>query len=284
MFEKEISYESSMTTEDINSCLRTDDFDALRIFSILKSSYVYDIGFLSQLSGLCELDVTSALSYNVDIFYDIRDIKTISLSYPGCHKIEFGRMKTLTDVYLDCGRKKPNFKNASHITFLSISELIGNDIMFLQDCKKLKTLRITSSPLKTVDFVENNIEELFIGGCRSLTNINGLHNFRSLKRLTINGCRRIEEFSVIASCSNLEEIELIDCGPIPSASFLKGLKKLTSVKTAGSVKFVDGKVSFLKSIDNVSLSEYDHYDASYITEEDMANHQANMDMLKKLFG
>ncbi|MCR5612978.1 hypothetical protein, partial [Treponema sp.] len=70
-------------------------------------------------------------------------------------------------------------------------------------------------------------------------------NFPNLTHLQFNHCKNIQDYSSLARLKDLEELIIIESAPITDLSFLKEMKKLSSLKifktkiTAKNVEILD---------------------------------------------
>ncbi|KAL6651401.1 hypothetical protein ACP70R_010326 [Stipagrostis hirtigluma subsp. patula] len=126
-----------------------------------------------------------------------------------------------------------NSVNPSHLRYLKLERKGSSEAWLVSPNKyyHLQALEVLSSPgLKSLRLHSfTTLEELNIGGCVSLTALQGLESLRALRRLGVQHCDELTTLQ-LDSCTALEELDIGGCGSLGALEGLKSLRALRRLR------------------------------------------------------
>ncbi len=234
----------------------------------------YARGFIGDaldfLQHLPFLEGLLLLVYNIpDIsaIHNLRRLRTLSTSCRDKTPLDFSQFPLLEDCGLDwrprsqsifqCKTLKrlfidkysdkdtTSFRDLVNMESLSFASGSLNDLTGLRPLRKLKKLGLYRlGSLSSLQGIEDlhDLEALEIGTCRKLTTITEVHKLKNLRRLWINNSDEIDSLRPIEGLNRLEEVNFTD-----STNILDGdLSPLTHLPNLTDVRFKDRKHYSLK--------------------------------------
>ena len=217
---KDIFYDSYICPVDISMLSKMKNLESLNIYNKNK---VIDISFANELKNLQGLQVEKF---------------TGSLNN-----------KTLVSVAYKW-HKKSDISQSSNIEGIGIFNCADIEAFMFQikELKKLKKMmfwRISSTSFPKTD-TGTPVTWLEFYYCPRLLDLENFpSNFPNLTHLQFNHCKNIQDYSSLERLKDLEELIIIESAPITDLSFLKEMKKLSSLKifktkiTANNIKILD---------------------------------------------
>lgn len=190
--------------------------------------------------------------YDYAQIYDLLNLKKLVIEDIGARdpfmqiesklKVDLQRFPNL-QVYSGKYRFTKNLMTMMNIRTLGLSTYTKENIIEFSQMKKLDTLSITRSKIKTLAGCENlsKLQCVYLGYNRALTDISSLrHAKKTLRMLEIDHCGHIEDFSILNELENLEFLRLLGTNTIADIQFIKKLPKLKTFICDYKVK--DGDV------------------------------------------
>ncbi len=212
-----------------------------------KSSYVYQMPNIESLS----ISVWKDTDFTLDCETLPKTIKTLWLTVYSKKKI----------VNLDSLNK--------HIEDLTISDFDEKDLTKLSGLTNLKSLSFATAKIKSLKGIENltSLQNLSLGGVRSLTDISNITTLQKLERLEFDICWKLKDFSPIGDLKRLKELELLDCKNLASIKFVKDLPNLKRLSTLGTTIINDYDTTPAEHVPVFFGSLHDKYTKQYPEKE-----------------
>jgi hypothetical protein len=183
-----------------------------------------NVGICTELRGLEIKDcqklkhVTIFMTKIQEIdFGNLQNLENLTIDFRALNLKNCRKLKSLTvyDIPLsnfkDCQKLRSidtsnNECNISHWQDLEELAINKSKNLTIENCQKLKRLKINDCAIQTIDFFHlQNLEELEIEDCQDLQELN-LENCRKLKRLTIKNCNiQLQKINFVC-CSELESL------------------------------------------------------------------------------
>ncbi|MHB1452325.1 MAG: leucine-rich repeat domain-containing protein [Saccharofermentanales bacterium] len=240
-----------------------------------ESGTYLDIGILSQLKNLVELDVFNSCLKDISPLAGLHDLKILDLS-GNPDIIDFDPISELTSLktlYIFMN----NFTNLNFLVKLVNLEEIGfgpsniGNISTFRYLKKLKTISIDSneisdlSPLKDLTELRDircqqnqvkslaplaslqNLNILDLGN-NPITDFSGLENLKNLDYLSLNYCN-IKDASALSSLTGLTNLQLYH-NEISDIGFVRGMTQLETLELLEN-EIID--ISPLKDLKNLQI-------------------------------
>jgi hypothetical protein len=240
-------------------------YDALTIVAKAKTVRFRDLGFLSELTGLRELDVRARVADDSAAF-DLTGLEGMLLG-TGC-KIPFdgGRMRALRGLALFADRDLAGIAAMPWLREVTLVRWTGRDLAVLGDKPELTYLRL--------DCRGQAIDPAALAPCRELEDVH-LNNGRlgdltpfsehdRLRRLAAIGPKGPPSMdtpislSPLASLPSLRWIELIRQPPFESLAPLRAMPDLQGIAFLGTT-IVDGDLSPLLDLQpEAVIGPFDH--------------------------
>lgn len=133
------------------------------------------------------------------------------------------RSKVTNETLAELVRICPTLKSLNLSGCSKISDLTS--LMTLSHLRKLNVSLCDKiqdlSPLMLLD-----LEELEIGGCYKVVNLEPLTMSTNLKKLNLTGCVKINDVSILTACTSLRELDLSGGGGSNELNFLSDLRNL----------------------------------------------------------
>lgn len=260
-------YESLyIDSEKIEECIAY--IKANKIYDITISKYhgyvAEDIDFLNSIS-----DIIKGVSV-LDHFDDTTVVNRLS----GLERLSIlENGKTTIDL--------ENFPNLERCDIMAFSERIQG----LETCQNLKHLSIVKFNLRAKDLtvfpILENLKEFYLLQT-NITSLDGIENFRSLKKVDISyagkleriealqrlsnsieevqfdKCKKIKDFGILGRLKLLEKIRLSDSGEIKTLDFINTLPSLNTITFVGT-NVLDGNIKYCEGISHVGFDNKRHY-------------------------
>lgn len=133
--------------------------------------------------------------------------------------------------YLICCSHTKNIEaigELNNLEYLSLNSISKEPIGFINNLKKLKTLKLILGGRSDINEIEENeIEELEIIRVRGFNELKNITCFRKLKKLQIEDQIQLTEMVFDRTLHHLEELTILNC---KSFSLLDGLEKLVRLR------------------------------------------------------
>lgn len=245
-------------------------------------------------------------NYDYHPIYDLPNLQQIAIvdlqgardpSLQIISKLKIDLMK-LPKLRAYAGKYKfaENLNKMVNIQSLELGDYKREDLIEFSQLKKLDTLSIIRSKIKTLTGCENlpKLQCVYLGYNRALTDISSLrHAKKTLRMLEIDHCGHIEDFSVLSELENLEFLRLLGTNTITDIQFIKKLPKLKTFICDYKVKdgdvhpcgLIDGYV-YIQNRKNFNTKKYgdDNYTRTIPSkEEGIYVGQENIELWRRLW-
>lgn len=241
--------------------------------SITLSREIKSKDFLERfLLHFGDIDSLSFSSYgdgvSYDFLYEMKNLKNLYLHtlYP----IDFRNLENLENLSLWWNKKKiTKFDTLSKLENLQILEFDEKDLIKLSDLTNLKSLSFATAKIKSLKGIETliKLQDLSLGGVRSLTDISDITTLQKLERLEFDICWKLKDFSPIGELKALKELELLDCKNLESIKFVKDMPNLKRLSTLGTTIINDYDTTPAEHVPVFFGSQNNKYNKQYPEKE-----------------
>ena len=150
-----------------------------------------------------------------------------------CEKLSYA----ILDVFSEKGADFSAFSPPKLYEFDLVCHNVDTlDLSGLAACEKLEQLRLGSSPIRDLDFLQGKdmLNQVHLDRMEKLRDISALRGRDRLRELRIAGCRQLQDYTPIADCPAMEDLTL-DTGEnrLRDASFLRDLPRLRDINLFG---------------------------------------------------
>jgi protein phosphatase 1 regulatory subunit 7 len=216
---------------DFKTLQKIPNVKCLYVDCLTKAENVQALGELEKLEkfslGVFELKEPEIL--NIQSLKNLSEIiitdtqtKALNLGYLK----DYNRLNRLTI----CGHKK-NIEALGEILtleFLSLNSIKKTTVSFVNNLKKLKTLRFILGGRESIQEInENEIENLEIVWVRGFKDLSNISNFKSLKTLLVEDNKQLSNIHFDKELVKLNDVKILNCKTLSS---LTGLEKLISLQ------------------------------------------------------
>lgn len=255
-------YKKEYSKEFIESTIRKEKLNGLRIFAHLKEDRLDSFDFLSEFTFLESLSIASLDDADFSFLNNLDKLKGLSLYLQGNNIIDLTSLTHLQKLSIQWrkGRVK-GIENCQNLKSLFLIEYKEQDLDPIKNLAGLNELVIKTASIKSLKGVEKliNVRTMLLGACRSLTSITDISYLKDLTSLKIDMCRRIEDYQALNTLTKLEDLRIVDSGKINSINFLHHLKNLKTFHLLADVDVVDGDLTPAQNIEDVFCRPRKHY-------------------------
>lgn len=255
-------YKKDYSKDFIESTIRKEKLNGLRIFADLPEHRLEGFEFLSEFTFLESLSITSVDDADFSFLKSLDKLKGLSLTLQGDSIIDLSAQTHLQKLSIQWrkGHMK-GLENCQNLKSLFLSEYKEQDLKPIEKLTGLTELVIKTASIKSLKGVEKliNIQTMLLGACRSLTSIADISYLTELRSLKIDMCRRIEDYQPLNALTKLEDLRIVDSGKINSINFLHHLENLKTFHLLADVDVVDGDLTPAQNIEDVFCRPRKHY-------------------------
>lgn len=254
------TYNKDKLTQLNDLCKDYDQNLAIRFYGHYFSKF--DCSVVKQISNVKNLSIDGLKDFdNVYALTELENLKVFALGIYDLKEPEFlkaDNFKQLLELDINATNKKlnleylRNFKSLKYLTieeqtknieaigevsnleYLCLRSIKNKPIEFINNLKKLKTLKFLLGSRKNINEIdENKIENLEISRVRGFNDINNVSKFTKIKTLSIEDNIQLSEINFDTELSGLTDLEILNCKTLNS---LTGIENLTSL-----TQFIVGK-------------------------------------------
>ncbi|MEI6076665.1 MAG: hypothetical protein WCS94_13870 [Verrucomicrobiota bacterium] len=223
-----------------------------------------DISFLIEIPGIHGVDILSERVTDASPVFQLKTLKFLSLYCKAKVAGEFAKLENLQSVGLGWRTAYDSIFSLDTLGRINISGFPDKDLARWNRNENLKELRLESNSLSSLNGIGNfpSIKWLTLFGCRKLESLNAIISATSIQKLSIGRCPGILDLSPVAKLTELKELEIEDCRDIQSLAPIAKCKKLESLQIAGKTTVLDGDFAILKKLPylkRVLLAQRKHY-------------------------
>lgn len=210
------------------------------------------LDFLVGLPRLRGIEINNYGVTNISTLWALEDLESIGLGYRFTNAGDFREFRKLRDFY--SGVWVPRARTIFGVRTLQHLNLSGyphEDLSPLHELQELRTLRLTSRKLTSLDGIEHLpvLEKLRLYSCSQLRSIDSLgRTGGSLRSVNLHACKKIENISALSRLEGLRWANAESCGSIDSLSPLTANAHLESLGFDGSTVIEDGNMEVLLKI------------------------------------
>ncbi|WP_062057696.1 hypothetical protein [Aquimarina longa] len=233
--------------------------------------------FMCKFQKITSLDLSTCYYYKAksSYVYQMPNLETLSISLwkdtgfiLDCNTLP----KSINTLWLTVYTKKKiiNFDSLNkHVEYLTISGFDEKDLTKLSSLTNLKSLSFATAKIKSLKGIETltSLENLSLGGVRSLTDISDITALQNLKHLEFDICWKLKDFSPIGELKKLRELELLDCKNLESIKFVKNLPNLKRLSTLGTTIINDYDTTPAEHVPVFFGSQHNKYNKQYPEKE-----------------
>ncbi|MFN8356428.1 MAG: hypothetical protein U0Y10_18370 [Spirosomataceae bacterium] len=234
---------------DENLCIRfyghySDNFDCNTVLKIpnVKCLYVDCLTDTTNINALTQLSFLKGLSIGI---YELKETEILSSdNFKNLSKLTISETKTKA-LNLEYLKEFQNLKTliiSGHtrninavgeireLENLTLNAIKKTEVSFINDLKKLKSLRFLLGSRENIfEIEENNIENLEIVWVRGFNDISNLSKFKNLKTLRIEDLIQLPTIRFDNAFPNLTDLKILNCKTLETVTGLKNLPKLSSL-------------------------------------------------------
>jgi Leucine-rich repeat (LRR) protein len=223
-----------------------------------------DLSFLAALPNLKSLDVLSLGIRDISPIHCLHKLKWLGITTYCKTKIEFSAFPELESCGLVWRPGAKSLFQCATLKRLSINRYKGKDTDSFESLPDLASLSILNAPVRNLHGLRNliKLEKLRLAGLRRLTSLAGIEGLKNLEELNINTCRAIGSIQEVGSLLRLKKLHLTNDGDIESLNPLENLAQLEWVTFAESTNILEGDLSVLfrlRNLSRVSFQNRRHY-------------------------
>lgn len=224
-----------------------ENLDFLRAFPLLKSLTIIDLKIKS-----------------IDPIHYLNALTSINLSTYSKFPVNFKYFPNLTNCGFEWIKNSDSLFECKNLVTLSINKYDKLNTDAFAQLINLEKLTLLNSPVENIKGISLlfRLKYLSIANLNKLTSLEGIEHLQQMKELEIQRCKRIHTISEIFKLKELEKFFLLDCGDIESIRGIENLKKIKSFLFYESTNIMDGDLSSifnLKNLSNISYQNRKHY-------------------------
>lgn len=278
-------YKKGITFKEAKAIIKDKKLEGLRIFAHLKDDRLDSLDFLKDYSFLERLDIASVVDYNFEFLESLSQLKSLSIDIEGTNEINLSHLYNLKSLTINGNHPLIGFEDLLKLNYLSLMGYNEDILTIVAKQLNLKELTISSSPIKTLNGLQNltYLEKISLRNCKKLISIKELNNLSNLRDLKIDTCPKLNNISYLTNLPNLSILKLNDCKGIQSLDFLVKLNKLTELYLLGNTNILNGDLKPAANIMKVYTRNRSHYNIKFEThaQEQIINN--NLEYLKRHF-
>ncbi len=155
------------------------------------------------------------------------------------------------------------FKNANGVDWESLRiwkySSRSGDLSDLPLLPRLRELEVTQAPIGSLRGIERYpaLNQLGLFHLNKITSLGGIEKL-PIEKFSAENCKALSDYVALGVCNEIRELKIHRCGDIASLSFVKHLKKLTSLRFMNT-NVRDGDLSFLKGIQDLMFTQKRHF-------------------------
>lgn len=147
---------------------------------------------------------------------------------------------------------------------LGINNYKGRDSTVFSRLKNLEKLTILNSDIENLIGLSSltNLNYLSLTNVKNLTSLKALGNLKNLRELNIHNCKKINTITKLFNLKRLEKLSLLNLSDITTIKGIENLSELKILMFYESTNIIDGDLSplfKLKNLSNISFQNRKHY-------------------------
>ncbi len=223
-----------------------------------------NIDFLKFMPNLRSFVIIDFKIKSIAPVHHLTELRNLTISTYCKTPINFSSFPMLESCGFEWRKGSDSLFNSITLKKLGIINYDKNAFLPFSNLYNLETLTILNSAIDNLDGLAllHKLKVLSFGDLKKLTALEGIEGSESLEELEIQRCKNINSISNIFDLNHLKRVLLIDSGNIES---IKGIERLSHLETFlfyESTNIVDGDISplfKLKNLSQVSFKNRRHY-------------------------
>jgi Leucine-rich repeat (LRR) protein len=223
-----------------------------------------DIRFLSDLSELRAFKIIDLRIQDVAPIHRLGKLLALEVITYCRTPIDFDAFPALEQCNVEWRPRTESLFRRSTLKRLCVNRYAGRDVSPFGQLTALDSLSILTAPIHDLKGLGSlmKLRHLRLGNLRRLTSLSGPEQLVNIEELEIHTCRAIRSIEEIGQLTNLRRLSLSNDGEIDSLRPLAYLVSLESLVFYESTNVVDGDLSpllGLKNLSNVAFQNRRHY-------------------------
>jgi hypothetical protein len=217
-----------------------------------------DFQFLEELDGLRLLNIISIPVDTLSVIDQLTELESLGISCHWKKSINLSKLENLKSCYISWDKGAESVLQCDALQYLYIDMFKLKDYSAFLGLRNIRTLTIANSSFADLAVLANmkNIKKLELTNCKKLESLKGLEQLQSLEWLSIDGCGKINAIGEIAELPNLRILQFRDTKELASIKPISKLRQLQVLSFYGSTNIVDGDLSSMEALDQLSLVGY----------------------------
>ncbi|HKV38806.1 MAG TPA: hypothetical protein VJX67_06310 [Blastocatellia bacterium] len=214
-----------------------------------------DLSFLSEFPALKSFKIFDFNIKDITPIHFLHDLRELGVTTYCLTEIDFSAFPRLDTCGLEWGRRKASsISDCTTLKKLMVSCYKGKDVDPFARLINLESLAILVAPVGNLHGLNalRNLRRLRLGRLTRLTSLAGIEGLADMEELNVDTCRAISNIEQVASLLRLRKLFVDNCGEIDS---LKPMEKLSNLEMVGfveSTNILDGDLSPLIGLRNLS--------------------------------
>jgi hypothetical protein len=244
---------TSAWSEEMTDCLLDNGIIELEL-NDGKGWRGSDLLFLAKLPMLESFKIVDFKISSVDPVHLLRELRALEIATYCRTEIRFSSFPRLEECALEWRPKAASLFDSTTLKKLFVNRYDGKDVASFARLVNLESLAILNAPVENLHRLGalKRLRSLRLADLKRLTSLAGIEGVANLEELEIHTCRSIGSIEEVGSLLRLRNLHLNNDGNIKSLKPLEKLHGLESVLFYESTNILDGDLSPLLRLENLS--------------------------------
>lgn len=213
-----------------------------------------DLSFLSELPHLKSFEIFDFSIRNIAPIHSLHNLRRLGVTTYCRTELDFSAFPELESCGLEWRPRAVSLFDCVTLRRLFVNRYKGKDLAPFSQLVNLESLAILNALVESLCGLSalNRLRSLRLGGLKRLTSLAGIEALRNLEELEIHTCRAIGSIEEVGSLLRLRKLHLNNDGDVRSLKPLERLNDLESVLFYESTNVLDGDLSPLLRLPNLS--------------------------------
>jgi len=195
--------------------------------------------------------------YNIpdtSVIHNLRRLRALNIGTRDTTHLDFTQFPLLEDCFMNWRTKSESIFHCTALKRLHIDKYSGKNTDGFGSLSALKELYFSGGPVADLTGLIplQGLEKLGLYHLRSLSSLQGIQSLMRLEELKIETCRKINQIDEVQDLKNLRRLTIANCGDIASLRPIDGLSRLERLYFYESTNILDGDLSSLTRLKNLS--------------------------------
>lgn len=223
-----------------------------------------NVDFLNSLPDLKSLVLIDYSIKSITPIHVLTGLVNLQISTYCNTPIDFTCFPLLTECSLEWIDGSDSLFNSTALKKLHINGYPKTNSAVFSGLTNLRELTILNSNIDNIDGIVGleNLNELRFGNLKKMSSLEGVQKLHNLTRLSIEKCKRIESVDQVFQLHKLNYLAILDSGNICTLKGIESLTNLSKFFFFESTNIVDGDLSplfKLKNLTGISFQNRRHY-------------------------